>query len=107
MEQLSYILQAVLEGLNFRMNTQKTYVSDNLVIDSIKSDKLAYIYNTPIFNKKGCDFDGIQKHLLYLLMFARKYSNAGQLKNMLTDLDTRIKERLKPCLLYTSDAADE
>lgn len=96
LEQLSYILQAVLEGLNFRMNTQKTYVSDNLVIDSIKSDKLAYIYNTPIFNKKGCDFDGIQKHLLYLLMFARKYSNAGQLKNMLTDLDTRIEERLKP-----------
>lgn len=96
LEQLSYILQQVLEGLNFRMNTQKTRVSDSLIIDSIKSDKLAYIYNTPIFNKKGCDFDGIQKHLLYLLMFAREYPNAGQLKNMLTDLDNRIAKRLKP-----------
>lgn len=96
LELLSYILQQVLEKLNFRMNTQKTRVSDSLVTDSIKSDKLAYIYNTPIFNKKGCDFDGIQKHLLYLLMFAREYPNAGQLKNMLTDLDKRIVKRLEP-----------
>lgn len=95
LEQLSYILQQVLEGLNFRMNTSKTRVSESLVTDSIKSDKLAYIYNTPIFNKKGCDFDGIQKHLLYLLIFAREYPNAGQLKNMLTDLDNRIIKRLK------------
>lgn len=96
LEQLSYILQQVLERLNFRMNTQKTRLTENLVLDSIKSDKLAYIYNTPILNKKGCDFDGIQKHLLYLLMFARKHPNAGQLKNMLTDLDMRIAKRLKP-----------
>lgn len=96
LELLSYILQQVLEGLNFRMNTHKTFVSENLVTDSIKTDKLAYIYNTPIFNKKGCDFDGIQKHLLYILMFAREYPNAGQLKNMLTDLDNRIAKRLKP-----------
>lgn len=96
LEQLSYVLQQVLEKLNFRMNTQKTRVSDNIVIDSIKSDKLGYIYNTPIFNKKGCDFDGIQKYLLYLLMFAREYPNAGQLKNMLSDLDNRIAKRLKP-----------
>lgn len=63
-EHISYILQGVLESLNFRMNSQKTKVSESIVTDSIKSDKLWYIYNTPIFNKKGCDFDSFQKHLL-------------------------------------------
>lgn len=96
LEQLSYLLQQVLERLGFRMNTQKTFVSDSLITDSIKPDKLFYIFNTPIFNKKGCDFDGIEKHFLYLLMFARKYPNAGQLKNMLSDLDRRIEKFLKP-----------
>ena len=96
LEKISYILQQVLESLNFRLNSQKTFISDSIIIDSIKQDKLAYIYNTPIFNKKGCDFDGIQKHLLYILMFARKYPNSGQVRTMLNDIDERIVEKLKP-----------
>ncbi len=96
LERISYLLQAVLEALNFRMNSQKTKISDTIVTDAIKPDKLFYIFNTPIFNKKGCDFDGIQKHLLYILMFARKYPNSGQIRVMLSDLDKRIIEKLKP-----------
>jgi hypothetical protein len=95
LEQISYILQGVLERLNFRLNSQKTKISDSIVTDSIKPDKLFYIYNTPIFNKKECDFDGIQKHLLYILMFARKYPNSGQIRTMLSDLDKRIIKKLK------------
>ncbi len=96
LERISYILQGVLETLNFRMNPQKTRISDSIITDAIKPDKLFYIYNTPVFNKKGCDFDGIQKHLLYILMFARQYPNSGQIKVMLTDLEKRIDKRLKP-----------
>lgn len=96
LEKISYILQQVLESLNFRMNSNKTLISDSIISDAIKPDKLAYIYNTPIFNKKGCDFDGLQKHLLYIMMFARKYPNAGQLRIMLNDIDNRIIEKLKP-----------
>lgn len=96
LERISYILQSVLEGLNFRMNSQKTKISDSVVTDSIKPDKLFYIYNTPIFNKKECDFDGIQKHLLYILMFARQYPNSGQIRVMLSDLDKRIIKKLEP-----------
>ena len=62
LEQISYILQQVLESLNFRMNSPKTKISESIVTDSIKSDKLFYIYNTPIFNKKGTDFDSFEKH---------------------------------------------
>lgn len=95
LEKISYILQQILESLNFRMNSSKTFISDSIVTDTIKPDKLFYIYNTPIFNKKGCDFDGIQKHLLYILMFGRKYPNSGQLRSMLNDLDIRIKDKLE------------
>ena len=96
LECVSYILQSVLESLNLRMNSQKTKISDSVVTDSIKADKLFYIYNTPIFNKKGCDFDGIQKHLFYILLFSRQHPNSGQLRTMLSDLDKRIIKRLKP-----------
>ena len=96
LEKISYTLQHVLESLNFRMNSKKTKISESIVTDAIKSDKLAYIYNTPIFNKKGCDFDSFEKHLLYILMFARQYPDSGSIKTMLSDIDKRIEDWLKP-----------
>mgnify|MGYP004444346233 CR=1 FL=1 len=92
---ISFLLQEVLRSLNFDMNSQKTTVTEDLIADSIKADKLSYIFNTPIFNKKGCDFDGIQKHLLYILLFARKYPNAGQVKILLSDLANRIEQKIQ------------
>lgn len=96
LEKISYILQHVLESLNFRMNSKKTKISESIVTDSIKADKLAYIYNTPIFNKEGVDFDSFEKHLLYILMFARQYPDSGSIKTMLSDIDKRIEDWLKP-----------
>lgn len=96
LEKISYSLQHVLDSLNFRMNSKKTMISDSIITDAVKSDKLAYIYNTPIFNKKGCDFDSFEKHLLYILMFARQYPNSGSIKTMLSDIDKRIEDWLKP-----------
>lgn len=95
LEDISYILQKVLERLNFRMNSQKTKISDSIVTDAVKSDKLAYIYNTPIFNKKGVDFDSFEKHLLYILMFSRQYPDSGSVRTMLSDIDKRIADHLK------------
>lgn len=95
LEDISYILQKVLEKLNFRMNSQKTKISESIVTDAVKSDKLAYIYNTPIFNKKGVDFDSFEKHLLYILMFSRQYPDSGSVKTMLSDIDKRIADHLK------------
>lgn len=96
LEDISYILQQVLERLNFRMNSQKTKISNSIVTDAVKSDKLAYIYNTPIFNKKGVDFDSFEKHLLYILMFSRQYPDSGSIRTMLSDIDKRIEEHLEP-----------
>jgi hypothetical protein len=104
LERISYILQSVLEGLNFRMNSDKTKISDSIVLDSVKSDKLFYIYNTPIFNKKGIDFDSFEKHLLFILMYGRQYPNSGQMKTLLSDIDKRIEKWLEP---YEVEVEDE
>lgn len=95
LEKISYILQHVLENLNFRMNSKKTKISESIVTDSIKSDKLAYIYNTPIMNnKKECDFDSFEKHLIYILLFSRQYPDSGSVKTMQSDIDKRIMDSL-------------
>lgn len=96
LEEISFALQSVLESLNFRMNSQKTRICDSVVTDSIKPDKLFYIYNTPVYNKEGVAFDGLEKHLLFALMLGRQFPNAGQLKIQLTKIDERVQEILKP-----------
>ncbi len=91
LERISYTLQHVLEGLNLRLNSAKTRISD-----SIKPDKLAYIYNTPIYNnKKRCDFDGIQKQLLFILQFGRQYPDCGQMRMLLSKLSTWIEKHIE------------
>lgn len=96
LERISYTLQHVLEGLNLRLNSAKTRISDSIITDSIKPDKLAYIYNTPIYNnKKQYDFDGIQKQLLFILQFGRQYPNCGQMRMLLSKLSTWIEEYIE------------
>ncbi len=94
LERISYILQRILEKLNFRMNVKKTRISDNIVADAMKPDKAFYIFNTPIFSKKGVDFDGLGKHLYFIFEFGQKFPNSGQLKNMLSDFSKRLKQKI-------------
>jgi hypothetical protein len=97
LEQISYLLQHVLESLNFRMNTSKTRISETIVADAVKPDKAFYIFNTPIESKKGgIDFDGFQKHLYFIFEFAKQFPNSGQLKVQLSGFSKRIENYLKP-----------
>ncbi len=92
LDEISFALQSVLESLNFRMNDKKTNLSESLVTDAIKPDKLDYIYNTPIFNGTHCDFASFEKYLLYILLYGRDHQNSGQLKTLLSDLDKRLEK---------------
>lgn len=96
LETISYVLQHVLERLNFRMNSRKTKISQSIITDSVKTDKLAYIFNTPIATKRDVDFDSFEKHLLFILLFARQHPNSGTVKTLLSDIDKRIENWLKP-----------
>lgn len=96
LERISYTLQHVLESLNLRLNSAKTRISSSIITDSIKPDKLAYIYNTPIYNnKKCCDFDGIQKQLLFILQFGRQYPDCGQMRMLLSKLSAWLEEYIE------------
>lgn len=96
LEEISYLLQHTLEQLNFRMNTAKTKISDNIILNAVKPDKAYYIRNTPILNKQGVDFDGFQKHLNFIYQFGREYPNSGQLRVLLSDFNKRLTEYLNP-----------
>lgn len=85
-------LQKVLLEANCLLGASKTNMTNSLIINSIKKDKLYHIENTPISNKKGCDFNGVQKFLIYVLLFSEKHPNAGQLCNMLGELKHFISQ---------------
>lgn len=99
LEEVSYMLQQVLEELGFRMNSGKTKITSDVVADSIKPDKLFSIFNTPIFqvtrNNIECDFTGFERIMLYILQFGRRYPNSGQVKVLLSQLNAYVEKRLK------------
>lgn len=107
LEKISYILQHILEQFNFRMNSSKTRTSSELITDTIKPDKAFYIFNTPIESKqtykdeegherkeRGYDFDGFQKHLLFIYEFSKRFPNSGQLVTQLEAFSKRVEEQL-------------
>jgi hypothetical protein len=107
LDKLSYMLQDILEKLNFRMNPPKTRISTDLITDSIKPDKAFYVFNTPIESKQtyldesgneckqpGYDFDGFQKHLLFIFEFSKRFPNSGQLVSQLEAFSRRIEKHL-------------
>lgn len=107
LEKISYILQHILEQFNFRMNPSKTRTSGELITDTIKPDKAFYIFNTPIESKqtykdeegherkeRGYDFDGFQKHLLFIYEFSKRFPNSGQLVTQLEAFSKRVEEQL-------------
>lgn len=107
LDKISYMLQHILERFNFRMNPSKTRTSTDLITDSIKPDKAFYIFNTPIESKQiykdiegrerrkpGYDFDGFQKHLMFIHEFAKRFPNSGQLVTQLEAFSKRVEDQL-------------
>ena len=120
LEKISYILQHFLERFNFRMNSTKTRTSSELITDSIKPDKAFYIFNTPIESKQtykdedgherkegGYDFDGFQKHLLFIYEFSKRFPNSGQLVTQLEAFSKRVEEQLSTkTISYKDESLD-
>lgn len=80
-------LSDVLASLNFKLNTQKTFISDSLITDSVKSDKLFWL-------KSKHSSKTLQQHLLLIHMLANEYPNSGSLDRALAGFYSRIR-RLK------------
>lgn len=77
------LLSDVLADLNFKLNTQKTILSQELISDSIKQDKIYW-------NAAKQEETTLQKHLLIIHKLAKEHSNSGSLIKALTTFLERI-----------------
>ncbi|MEB6696394.1 RNA-directed DNA polymerase [Mammaliicoccus sciuri] len=89
---IAKLLNDVLMSLNFKLNSKKTIYSEDVVLSSIKFDKIAYQkLKTSLYIK---DFKGrkafqltLQKHLFQILVFSKKYPNSGSVVRMLNEFN--------------------
>ena len=86
-------LQNVLSVLNLHINESKTKLSEDVILQAIKKDKLEYIYNIPIYQHRKSVFNTLQQELLYILVFSRKYPNSGTLCKLLNLFIGRVIKR--------------
>ena len=93
-EKILKALTSVLSGMGMRLNSAKTKVSDNIINDSVKSDKLAWLSQTQSFNVLS-----FEKKLLLLYRHASQFPNCGSLMQPLTDL-----HKAMPDMFLGSDA---
>lgn len=82
------LLTKVLADLNFKLNSTKTHITDNVVTGSIKPDKL--YWNSTVKEDKS-----LQKTLLIIRKLANKYPNSGSLAVALGDFRKRIEKETK------------
>lgn len=83
-------LTEVLSGLNFRLNTQKTTITQDLVSDSIKPDKLYYLTNDyQQLEEPECIYT-LQKHLLRIYKLSLEHPNSGSLQKAMSHFFKRI-----------------
>lgn len=84
-ELVTKILTEILIELGMRLNAQKTFVSNNVIRDSIKPDKIYWIAE-----KNGSR--SIQEHLLLIHNLSDKFPNSGSLSKALGKFYNRIKD---------------
>jgi RNA-directed DNA polymerase len=70
--EIAKVLSEVLMKLNFKINSSKTNSTDDLVLGSLKQDKVHWIYN----KRKT---DNVQQWLIQLFVLGKEYPNSGSL----------------------------
>ena len=97
LEKIAFFLQEVLTELNLQLNTKKTVLTEDVVTDSIKKDKVWYVTNIPIFRKRQKKIYSLgsclQQEALYIHQFAKKYPNSGTVVKLLTLYTRRLRNR--------------
>ncbi|MGR6503977.1 RNA-directed DNA polymerase [Shewanella sp. Koi 1] len=81
-ETIARQITLTLQELGLQLNASKTSISEDVIISSIKEDKRAALST---FGKSQWEAT-IQKSLLKLVMFSRKYPNSGQIDKQLARL---------------------
>lgn len=97
LERISFLLQKVLGDLNLQLNSKKTKFSEDLISDSIKTDKIQYISNNPLYYKNSLHIltmaSSLQQEAVYIHQFAKKFPNSGTLVKLLTLFSKRLRSQ--------------
>lgn len=81
------IITEVFSELNFKLHTQKTSITDDIITNSIKKDKANILVNNYIV------LNNIQKSLFNIRNFSLIYPNSGSLLKLLTEV---YEQQIKP-----------
>ena len=80
-------LTIILSGLGMRLNSSKTQVSSDIVLGSVKHDKLSWLSIDHNFKNLA-----LEKRLLLLYEHATQFPNCGSIMKPLTDLHLEFDE---------------
>lgn len=78
------IIAEELTSLGLKLNINKTGYSDNVILSSIKKDKLEFFKNTKNNN--------LQKRLIQLYEFSLKFPNSGSVSKEMTKIREKIEK---------------
>jgi RNA-directed DNA polymerase len=81
-----------LRGVGMKLGVSKTFMSTNIVEGSIKPDKLAGI---DLQDLGPANAHTIQKQLLRLHAFGRRFPNSGALRRLVGELHTKLSEQVE------------
>lgn len=100
-EKIAFFLQDVLSGFNFQLNSRKTFLTEDVIGESIKQDKRAYVSNIPLYRKTKkriySTMSNLQQEALYIHQFSKSYPNSGTLLKILTIFAHRLELKLAIC----------
>ena len=90
LERFSLIMQQELADLNFKINSSKTSVVEDLIVGSIKPDKVSlfghFFHRTGMPEHENLKDPSIpQKELLAIYSLSKKYPNSGSIERLLGD----------------------
>lgn len=93
LKRVSLILHKVLEELHLNINDSKTSISENLVRDSIKKDKLALLERG--LYKRDYSSHSLQKQLMIIHAFSMEFPNSGSVIRLLREAFYRLETSVK------------
>ena len=87
---IAKILTEELSKLNFKLNAQKTVLTQNIICGAIKADKMYYITRDYKRLEESDNHYTLQKHLLRINQLALKHPNSGSLQKAMDNFLKRI-----------------
>ena len=99
LEKIAFLLHDILADLNFQLNAKKTMLTEDVIDNALKPDKLAYMKRHPLYRKAGkriyTTASTLQQELIYIHQFAKEFPNSGTLIKLLTIFSKRLYKRKK------------